>query len=95
MTRELQGRGREVHPEVSFYVINGGPLEHTKKTIEGQQERLTILGRHGVTFDPVAERRRLGKSRVAIDDLLDAAVALLTARRVHDGAAQMLGDELA
>jgi len=29
-----------------------------------------------------------------IDDLLDAAVALLTARRVHDGAAQMLGDGL-
>jgi predicted RNase H-like nuclease len=94
MTRELQGRVREVHPEVSFCVINGGPLQHRKKTIEGQQERLTILGRHGVTFDPVAERRRLGTSRVAIDDLLDAAVALLTARRVHDGAAQMLGDGL-
>jgi hypothetical protein len=47
-------------------------LLHGKKTIEGQQERLEILRRHGVIFDPVRERTALGRSRVAIDDLFDA-----------------------
>ena len=92
MTPERQLRVREVHPEVSFCVLNGGPLVHSKKTEEGEQERLAILAQHGVTFHPAAERMALGASKVAVDDLIDAAVALVTAHRVSQGNARILGD---
>lgn len=88
----LQARVREVHPEVSFCVLNGAPLAHSKKTEEGRRERLAILGRHGLAFDLVDERRRLAAWRVGVDDLLDAAAALLTAKRMSDGTARVLGD---
>jgi predicted RNase H-like nuclease len=92
LSPELQQRVREAHPEVSFCIANGAPLEHPKKEMAGKQERLAVLRRHGLTFDPVAERLRLGRSLVALDDLLDAAVCLLTARRISDGTAIVLGD---
>jgi predicted RNase H-like nuclease len=89
---ERQVRVREVHPEVSFCILNGAPLEHAKKNLEGRQERLAILRRYGISFDMSAERQRLGASRVAIDDLVDAAVAVITASRVIDGSVRVLGD---
>lgn len=92
MSADKQARVREVHPEVSFCVVGGAPLLYSKKTIEGQHERLAILLRHGIAFDPVEERRRLRPSRVAVDDLVDAAVALLTAWRMSTEKAQVLGD---
>lgn len=92
MTPELQSAVREVHPEVAFCVLAGGPLAHRKKTREGQDERRAILRAHGVVFDPHSERGRLGRSRVGTDDLVDAAVALVTASRIAAGTAQVLGD---
>jgi predicted RNase H-like nuclease len=71
---------------------HGSALLHSKKTIEGQRERLEILKRYGVMFDPVRERNVLGRGRVAIDDLIDAAGCLVSAKRVTDGKAIVLGD---
>jgi predicted RNase H-like nuclease len=92
LSPELEQRVREVHPEVSFCILNGAPLEHSKKTVAGRHERLGVLRRHGLLFDPVMERLQLGRSLVAVDDLIDAAVCLLTARRISDDISIVLGD---
>jgi predicted RNase H-like nuclease len=83
---------REVHPEVIFCTLKGEPLMYSKKTSAGRSERLAILWQHGLAFDPIAERLRLGRSRLTIDDLIDAAVCLLTAHKVHLGVEGVLGD---
>jgi predicted RNase H-like nuclease len=88
----LQTRIREAHPEGCFRLLNGSPLRHSKKTRAGQQERLTILTSNGVEFDPAVERQRLGRARVQLDDIIDAAVCLLTAKRVAEHSACVFGD---
>jgi predicted RNase H-like nuclease len=92
ITPALQARVREVHPEVSFRLLKGRPLQHSKKTSAGRKERVEILDSEGLGFDPQFERLRLGRSLLAIDDLLDAAACLLTAERIAEGRAQVLGD---
>lgn len=74
----LQARLRESHPELCFAALNGWqPLATSKKTREGQAERLALLERHtpGVTL-PTGIRR----SQAAPDDILDAMVLALSAR---------------
>jgi hypothetical protein len=44
-------------------------------------------------FDLVQERLHLRRSQLGFDDLIDAAVCLLTARRVTAGLVGLLGDE--
>ena len=68
----------EVHPEVSFVEMTGGPLAAGKKTDEGQHARLEALAAAGVARPSV-----LAGSGYAADDVLDAcAVAWTAARRV-------------
>lgn len=78
----LIGRIREVHPEVSFYFLNGGrPMLHGKKCAAGRTERVELLQNH---FGSAFERLRdvLPRSVVAADDIADALVALWSAERV-------------
>lgn len=85
----LQRRVREVHPEVSFARLAGGPLAHSKKTAAGQAERLALLrpffGRY--VDLALADRREL---RAQVDDVLDAFVVLWTAERIASGQAERL-----
>ena len=76
----------EVHPEVSFRAMNGGPpLRHRKKSAGGVLERLELLHRHGIDLE------ELGASAFApIDDVLDAAAAAWSAHRIATGAARTL-----
>ena len=61
----------EVHPEVSFQLMAGGPLAHSKKTWGGLQARLSLLRKHGVGL-----RKSLGAAdAVGIDDVVDAGAA--------------------
>lgn len=92
MTPAHQERIREGHPEVVFAALNGGrPLKNTKDTEEGIGERMVLLRKAGVpSFDPSAERARLGRGEVALDDIVDAAAMLLTARHVISGTAERL-----
>jgi predicted RNase H-like nuclease len=76
---------REVHPEVSFTLMNQGvPMPHPKKSAEGREERRLLLRAHfGEAVDrALADRRRL---RCAADDILDAFAALWTADRIRRG----------
>lgn len=78
-------RIHEVHPEVSFRMMNdGNPLPHRKKSWGGMQARLRLLHRHGIALPP-----SLGAADpVGIDDVIDAAAAAWSARRIHEGSAR-------
>lgn len=78
-----QPRVREGHPEVTFSVMNKGPVLLRKKDPMGEAARTALLAKEG--FDVVAlgsTVRRLGAAR---DDVLDAAAMLWTAKRFLDG----------
>ena len=88
--KALAQRIQEVHPELIFQQWNGGrPMEHGKKTAQGQQERLQLVE----TEFPGAWaliRSLYRRSAVADDDILDALAALHTARRLQRGEALQL-----
>ena len=73
----------EVHPEVSFCELAGGPLRSSKHTPEGLRERRALLEQAGLVLP---ERPR----GVPEADLLDAAVAAWSAARYARGEAQPL-----
>jgi predicted RNase H-like nuclease len=82
----VDARFREVHPEVSFRAMNEeAPLRYRKKSAGGALERIELLRRAGIELD------RIGLAATApLDDVLDAAAAAWTARRIASGAAQSL-----
>jgi predicted RNase H-like nuclease len=92
MTPERQEFVREAHPEVTFTMLAGleRGLPTRKKHVEGRQQRLQILRDVLPAFDPEAVRGMLGRSHVAIDDVIDAAACLATAKRVRNGDALVL-----
>ncbi|SCK38013.1 Predicted nuclease (RNAse H fold) [Streptomyces sp. WMMB 322] len=73
------GRLYEVHPEVSFWALNGkAPLPHKKTSWEGQMTRRALLRKAGVVLPD-----DLGLAgRVPPDDVLDAAAAAWSAHRI-------------
>jgi predicted RNase H-like nuclease len=78
---------REVHPEVSFFFLNGErPMSAAKRKAVGQAERLSILRHWGgeAIIDALARRRELD---CKADDIVDALVALWTAERIARGTA--------
>ncbi len=84
-------RAYEVHPEVSFaHMGEGGPLPFSKKTWAGFYNRLTLLEDEGIHLG----RQTLDVgSRVGVDDMLDAAAAAWTARRIRDRQARCYPEE--
>ena len=83
---ELQGRVREIHPEVCFYAWAGRPMQHAKRTGEGRAERLALVNEHfRGAFDEV--RASIPRRLAADDDILDAFAALWTAERIVRGEA--------
>ncbi len=93
MTPALQDRVFEVHPEVSFWALAGRPMEHSKATAEGFNERRELL-MEALGVD-IPERRAAGAwaKPAAADDVLDAIVAAWTARRHAIGTAGRLPGE--
>ena len=79
MTPEMQTWVFEVHPEVSFYTLNGRqPLKHSKHEREGKDERMRL----SIATYPAIQNHlgELKRAHVGEDDLLDAAVAGLDSR---------------
>ncbi len=77
----------EVHPEVSFAEMGGGPIRWSKRTWRGQHERRRLLAAHGLAVPD--DLGMLGDVAPA-DDVLDAAAAAWTALRVARGQARSL-----
>jgi predicted RNase H-like nuclease len=73
----------EVHPELSFTALLGHPARAPKKTWSGLHERLAALRAAGIELGDLPE---VGH-RAAVDDVVDAAVAAWSARRVLQGRA--------
>lgn len=87
--REAGRRVVEVHPEVSFAQLSGSPLTARKNTWAGAEFRRRLLDGAGISLD--GELDGPGR-RAAVDDVLDAAVAAWTARRVARREAQARPD---
>jgi len=84
---ELQGKVREIHPEVCFYVWAGRPMRYAKRTVEGRAERMDLVNEHFKgAFDRL--RPQIPQRLAADDDLLDAFAALWTAERILRGEAR-------
>jgi len=77
----------EVHPETSFAVLAGKPMSASKRGPPGQAERLAALAPEFANLAEVPAPL----PGATIDDLLDAAAAAWTARRMAAGTAQNLG----
>ena len=83
----LQDAVVEAHPELAFARLAGHPAAHPKRTAPGRAERLALLRAAGL-----GDLSGLRLPGTAPDDVLDAAVLVLTAARVRDGRAERLGD---
>lgn len=93
MSPALQTNFREAHPEVTFAVLSDGHgLGHSKKTVNGEIERLMLLRRFFPGLDITETRASLGLANVARDDIIDALACLVTAQRVQRGQAIILPD---
>jgi predicted RNase H-like nuclease len=79
----------EVHPEVCFAELAGGPLTARKATWAGIAHRRRLLAEAGVSLPD-----DLGPAGAVagVDDVLDAAAAWWTAKRVSGGTAYSLPD---
>lgn len=78
----------EVHPELSFREMAGAVLPWSKKTWNGLHLRLELLRAAGVVVPDQID----GAGAVAIDDVVDAAAAAWSARRVARGEALSFPD---
>jgi predicted RNase H-like nuclease len=74
----------EVHPEVCFAVLSGAPLRYSKTTWAGAEERRSHLVSCGI--DPGVDVGNAG-ARGTVDDVLDAAAAAWSGRRLISGTA--------
>ncbi len=94
MSPARQALVRECHPELAFATLNGGrPMTRSKKTDLGRSERTAVLesagrgfGLHRSFLQP-GRHADLAGGGVARDDLIDAAVAALSAVRILRGEA--------
>jgi predicted RNase H-like nuclease len=70
----------EVHPETSFYQLNGDrPLSYSKRTAAGREERRQLLEAKFAGVARIIDARTAGASQ---RHRLDAAACLFTARRI-------------
>ncbi|MFW6413639.1 MAG: DUF429 domain-containing protein, partial [Oceanicaulis sp.] len=91
MTPQLEGVVFEVHPELVFAAVSGAPAAHAKRTPQGRAERLDLLTAHGLPRD-LFEPHRFARKICAPDDLVDAGLCALAARRIAAGTNLQLPD---
>jgi predicted RNase H-like nuclease len=84
---DVRGRLWEVHPEVSFAELAGGPIVPKKRSREGKRIRIEALQKF---FDDDAfarVRESIPRREAGDDDILDALACLWTAERIDLGVA--------
>ncbi len=77
----------EVHPELSFKEMAGEPLDASKHTWSGIRRRHRLLERAGIVLRDLVDPGDQAGDHAAVDDVLDAAAAAWSARRIADGTA--------
>jgi predicted RNase H-like nuclease len=86
---EAGARLYEVHPEVSFRALAGRPLLAGKRSWAGHARRRAVLSEAGIVVP--SDLGPAGRM-AGVDDVLDAAVAAWSARRIAAGTAGSLPD---
>lgn len=84
----IDGRVVEVHPEVSFRELAGRPLAWSKRSWNGLLLRRDLLAGAGIALPDLIS----GVTGAAADDVVDAAAAAWSARRLAKGAGRSLPD---
>jgi predicted RNase H-like nuclease len=80
---------REVHPELSFWRLDTDGITASKKTWTGAMQRARALKKVGIDLDrAVGDGGEFG----TVDDVLDAAAAAWSARRIFYGLGQCVPD---
>ncbi len=87
--RQSRLRIVEAHPEVSFATLAGGPVGARKSTWAGAMLRRRLLAEAGMT---IPDDLGVAGHGAAVDDVLDAAAAAWTARRVVRDEARPMPD---
>ena len=87
LATEARPQAAEVHPETSFTVLASQPMSASKRQPAGQAERLAALAPEFDNLDAAPP----SLAGATPDDLLDAAAAAWTARRMAVGTAMALG----
>lgn len=85
---EVRAPVREVHPELTFSVLLGRPAGASKRTWAGMVERRRALEAAGIDLDDLGD----AGARAGVDDVLDAAAAAWSARRIAQGRAISVPD---
>lgn len=80
----LGPRVYETHPELAFAVLDRGPILENKRTPEGRKARLTALRKLNFPVS-VIDPHAYPHSKVAPDDLVDAAICAVVAQRIANG----------
>jgi predicted RNase H-like nuclease len=81
----------EVHPELSFYQLNGDqPMSYSKRLAAGRSERRELLVSKFPGVDRLLDARL---ASIRDSHLLDAAACLWTARRIAARAVQRLPED--
>ncbi len=83
-------RLHEVHPEMSFLALNGGPVPHYKKSWNGLELRRRLLLAAGIEIPPGLDFGKAGA-----DDVLDAAAVAWSARRIARGKGEHVPEDAA
>ena len=78
----------EVHPEVSFAIMMGGPAAWPKSTWSGLRERQLAITQAGIALDDIGSAGH----KAGADDVLDAAAAAWSAARLLRGEGISLPD---
>ena len=78
-----QKKMSESHPELCFELLNNGPLNHSKKTLSGMEERIKIINKYiNISFQEIRNFAKECKSdKAKLDDIIDAIVLSLSAMR--------------
>jgi pyridoxal kinase len=74
----------ETHPEVALAIFERAPILEAKKAVEGRAARLTALRKLGFPIGLI-DPHTYPNSKVAPDDLVDAAICAVTAQRIANG----------
>lgn len=85
----------EVHPELSFSVMNlDRPMAHSKKSYSGIVDRIGVLAAQGIHLpDPLDDLpAKSSAGRAGVDDVLDAAAVAWSAHRIASKTAVALPD---
>jgi predicted RNase H-like nuclease len=80
MTRKLQDRILEVHPELCFLEMAGHPMRNGKKMAAGYFERKELLPGFRKIIQELEKKR---PSKLKRDDVLDACAACWTTTRIQ------------